>query len=103
MLTENSALIFDTDLPAFVRAFFAFHTMSPMGALAIRQAGYVPELYGKVNGKPVKVLCAYSGYDVGIATEKEKYRRVLRTMISDFSLTPHSDFHFAEERKNSGC
>lgn len=91
-LPFNEDLIYDTGLPAFVRAFFAFHLMSPMGALAIRQAGWTPRLFGKRNREPVEVVAIFRGLDVAIRGHVSgEYTRILRTHVSDFSATPYEN------------
>ena len=88
-LGDNERAIYDYDMPDFVRAFLAMHALPAMEAWSIRSAGYMPILYGRYNGKPVRVVMVSRFGDVGVTgvdVEFGYYERCSIYEVTEYAL-----------------
>lgn len=83
---SNSHAVCDYNLPAIVRGFLAINLGSATETIAIEEAGFMPKLYGRKDGKACRVIMVSSLGDVGIAYKDVRYGYSLRCSIYDLDL-----------------
>ena len=85
----NAHAIMDRSLPAIVRGYLAIKQGSATETLAIREAGFMPALYARFEGEPVRVTCVSTLGDVGISRKLDEeygyFDRVSIYDLTDFS------------------
>lgn len=84
----NEQAIYDFDMPDFVRAFLAINSLSAMETWPVRTANYMPKLYGRHKGRPVRVVMVSRLGDVGISREDKEcgyYERCSIYDVTDYS------------------
>ncbi len=90
---SNEHALHDFSLPAIVRGFIAINMGPATETMAIREAGFMPALFAKWNGEPVRVTIVSRMGDVGIHRDpREEWtynERVSIYDLTDFQLTPH--------------
>lgn len=90
---DNESALYDDKLPAIVRGFIAINMGSAVETEAIEEAGFMPVLYGRHDGKACRVNVVSSLGDVGVSYDLERRHgynvRVSIYEVTDYSLTPH--------------
>lgn len=85
---STEAMLYDFKVPAFVRAFIAIRSLNAVCTSAIDDAGYMPRLYAKYQGKPVQVSMVSRLGDVGIAPDNRRHgynQRLSIYELTDFT------------------
>lgn len=91
---SNEHAIYDYQLPAFVRGFLAAHSMSASYSMAMEEAGFMPKLYARWNGIPVRVVMVSRMGDVGISKLDEQhgyFERLSIYELTDYAVTMPPD------------
>lgn len=81
---SNSHALHDhKGLPAIARGFIALNMGNATETMAIEEAGFMPALYGRKDGKACRVIMVSSLGDVGITFKNNRYGYAERCSIYD--------------------
>lgn len=82
---SNERALHDYKLPVMVRGFIAAHDQPATYKMALREAGYLPKLYGRYQGEPVRVVMVSRLGDIGISREDKEHGYFTRCSIYDLT------------------
>ncbi len=89
---QNEDAMRDYSLPAIVRGFIAINSGPATETMAIREAGFMPRLYGTHEGERVRVVMVSRMGDIGISRDDKEHGYFKRCSIydlTDFSEEMH--------------